>query len=87
MLTESALTVQPTHNLAVDQRSSQPGRLGTRLPQSVLLVLFGFNNLAATVKTARANVVAQVGFTSCRLNCRWRIGQRRVGVVHTALGR
>jgi hypothetical protein len=51
------------------------------------LVVLGLQHLATTVKTVRADVVAQMGFARRRLNCQRRRGQMVVRTMHTALGR
>jgi hypothetical protein len=61
--------------------------LAGRLPTRNLLVLLGFNYFATTVEAAWADVVTQMRLTRGGLNRRWRIGQRRMGVMHAALGR
>jgi hypothetical protein len=57
---------------------------GTRLK---LFVVLGLQNLATTVKTVGADVMATMRFTGGRLNCdRWR-HQEVVRTMHAALGR
>jgi hypothetical protein len=51
-----------------------------------LLVVFGFENFTATVETVRADVVAQMRFTSRWLDTQLRRDQEVVRAVHTALG-
>ena len=51
------------------------------------LFALGWHNFAATVVSAWAYVVAQMSFACCWLNGQWRVGQKVVRTVHTALGR
>jgi hypothetical protein len=50
------------------------------------LFAFGLDYLLATVKTGRADMVAQVGLTRGWLDRGRRVGQKIMGAVHAALG-
>jgi hypothetical protein len=50
-----------------------------------LLVVFGFQDFATTVKAVRADVVTQVGFTGGWLDAQLWSNQEIVRTVHTAL--
>ena len=64
--------------------SSRRVQLGTRLG---LFVVLGLQNLAATVKTVRTDVMTTMRFAGGRLDCdRWR-DEEVVRTMHAALGR
>lgn len=51
-----------------------------------LFVVLGLQHFTAAIKTVRADVMTQVGFTGRRFNGRSRSNQKIVRTVHAALG-
>ena len=63
-----------------------PGSSKAEPMRKLAVISLGIQNLAATVKTVRADVMTQVHFTGRRLNRGGRRGQKVVSTVHATLG-
>jgi len=50
------------------------------------LFAFGLDYFFTAIKSARADMVAQMSFARCRFDGSRRVGQKIMGTVHTAFG-
>jgi hypothetical protein len=67
------------------RKGRQPIKGG--LPLIERLLALSLQNFLATVKTVGRNVVTQMRFTGCRLNCERSNGQEVMSAMHATLGR